>query len=861
MFKLLRYFSITSLIAFVIVAVLSGWFYRQIVLNNLKEIAENKNVALTQTFSNSLWPRFAPFVESASALGPEELQNHPQIAELRQAVLNQMVGLSVVKVKVYDLNGKTVFSTETRQIGEDKSANAGFLAARSGQVASELTHRDTFSAFEGEIEDRDVFSSYIPIRRGGAAGPIEGVFEVYDDVTPLVNRLNRAQQNIIAGVTVTLTGLYLALFFIVRHADKVLHSQYNDLREGREALKQSEERFRQVTTSISDHIYMTRVGADGKHTNLYLSPNVETLTGYPLQKFISDWSFWPSFVIHPEDRARAARQAQQLAAGHNSETEYRLVRADGEIIWVRDSGRVEEDNADQSRVIFGIVSDITERKQVEEALRESEQRLRAVVNSAPLTLFALDKQGNFVLSEGRALELLGLQPEELAGQSIFNIYKDSNHQIIKSVNAALNGQVSAITTQIDGHVFDVWYEPFRDHNNNVVGVVGVALDVTGRKKAEEGLRLRDRAIAASTNGITIVDAAQPDLPVIFVNPAFEQITGYNAQEVLGRNCRFLQNNDRSQSALAEIRQAIKKGQSCTAVLRNYRKDGVLFWNELNISPIFDNQGNVTHFVGIQVDITARKQAEQELARAHQKEMEASRLKSQLLANVSHDIRTPLNAILGYAEMLQEGVYGPITQTQQRATSEIIDSTGQLLYFVNNLLDQARIESGQVRLRSTPFNPGELIDSVSSVVGALVRSKQLKFSTQVNANLPQTLMGDPYWLRQILVNLVSNAIKFTEQGLVQVQLYLYDDKRWAMSVSDTGVGIAAKDQKYIFNAFTQVDGTTTRHHSGSGLGLSIVNQLTTLMRGEIVLQSKPGFGSTFTVILPLIPVAENMEQPV
>ncbi|MCI0423785.1 MAG: hybrid sensor histidine kinase/response regulator, partial [Acidobacteria bacterium] len=189
MFKLLRFFSITSLIAFIIVTVLLGAFYRQTALTDLIELEESKNVVLAQAFANSLWPQFAPFVTSVSGLNGDELRARPETARLHQAVLAQMKGLSVVKVKVYNLEGLTVFSTEASQIGQDKSANAGFLSARSGRIASELTHRDTFSAFEGTIEDRDVFSSYIPIQRSGSTGTIEGVFELYSDVTPFLKKI------------------------------------------------------------------------------------------------------------------------------------------------------------------------------------------------------------------------------------------------------------------------------------------------------------------------------------------------------------------------------------------------------------------------------------------------------------------------------------------------------------------------------------------------------------------------------------------------------------------------------------------------------------------------------------------------
>ncbi|HEY7493926.1 MAG TPA: hybrid sensor histidine kinase/response regulator, partial [Candidatus Tectomicrobia bacterium] len=199
MFKLLRYFSLTSLLTFIIISVLLGVFYRRLTLGNLIALGESKNVALTQAFANSLWPQFEPFVTSAVGLSSDALRVQPEIAQLRYAVLALMRELSVVKVKVYNLAGLTVFSTQASQIGEDKSKNAGFLAARDGRVASELTHRDKFSAFEGVIENRDVVSSYIPIRRGGITGPVEGVFELYDDMTLLLQQINRTQKNIVVG--------------------------------------------------------------------------------------------------------------------------------------------------------------------------------------------------------------------------------------------------------------------------------------------------------------------------------------------------------------------------------------------------------------------------------------------------------------------------------------------------------------------------------------------------------------------------------------------------------------------------------------------------------------------------------------
>jgi hypothetical protein len=258
-FQLLRYFSITSLVAFVLIAVSLVFFYRQIAIGELLVIGESKNVAITQAFSNVIWPEFGPFLTSASALSADEIRAHPETARLRQAIAAQTNGLSIIKVKIYDLNGLTVFSSEEAQIGEDKSSNAGYLAAVGGNAASELTHRDTFSAFEGVIEDRDVISSYIPVR--GANSRVEGVFEIYDDVTPLLAVISTAQRNIAIGVTAALALLYFILFLLVRRADSLIRQQFIEQKRAEQeiqaAYKKEEsvnEFFRFTLQNIIDYV-------------------------------------------------------------------------------------------------------------------------------------------------------------------------------------------------------------------------------------------------------------------------------------------------------------------------------------------------------------------------------------------------------------------------------------------------------------------------------------------------------------------------------------------------------------------------------------------------------------------------------
>lgn len=239
MFKLQRYFSITSLVAFAIVTIVLSTFYRQVALKDLRDLAERNNVALTKTFANSIWPEFGSFVNSASDVNVGDLQSHPENIKLGDAVQTQMAGLTILKVKVYNLNGLTVFSTEADQIGDDKSDNAGYLSAKSGEVASELTHRDTFSSFEGVIEDRDVISSYVPIYGEDTSNGVEGVFEIYDDVTDLLQQINTTQRIITIGVILTLGALYVALYFIIRRAELILKKMNSERAAAEKKLKES----------------------------------------------------------------------------------------------------------------------------------------------------------------------------------------------------------------------------------------------------------------------------------------------------------------------------------------------------------------------------------------------------------------------------------------------------------------------------------------------------------------------------------------------------------------------------------------------------------------------------------------------
>ena len=234
-----------------------------------------------------------------------------------------------------------------------------------------------------------------------------------------------------------------------------------------------------------------------------------------------------------------------------------------------------------------------------------------------------------------------------------------------------------------------------------------------------------------------------------------------------------------------------------------------------------------------------------------REAEVEKLKSTFVAIVSHELRTPLNAILGYGEMFKEAVYGPMNEKQVNMADRIIKNTQRLLGLINDLLDQAQMEAGKLTIQMAPLRLSELLDNLHSVLDKSASDKGLKLTSEIDDFLPDRVNGDAARLHQILVNLVNNAIKFTDNGSVRVRLFYYDENRWGIEVADTGRGIPESEMPYIFETFRQVEGTATRVHGGFGLGLSIVKQLVNLMNGEIQVSSVIGQGTTFKVILPLV----------
>ena len=392
----------------------------------------------------------------------------------------------------------------------------------------------------------------------------------------------------------------------------------------------------------------------------------------------------------------------------------------------------------------------------------------------------------------------------------------------------------------------------RDENNEVLGRVILVRDITDRKLVEKKLQENEaRFRQIVENASDLIYRADINGDISYANPAVLQILGFEIEEVLGKHYIDL--------AAPEYRHKVKRmyeHQYISKTPTTYHEfptiaaDGREIWFGQNVQLIFDGT-KVIGFQAVARDITAIKQAQEALRIARDQALEASRAKSQLISKVSHELRTPLGGILGYSELIRDGTFGEVSSGQQKAVSQIIESVNYLSGMVNELLDEAQLTANTSNIRNTPFSPVALLQNASSGMEVLAGKKGIKFIATADENLPNEMIGDERRIRQIMINLMGNAIKFTREGSVSIHLFCPTEEHWAIQVKDTGVGIPKEAQEYIFEPFRQVHAEITRDNRGIGLGLSITKQLVELMGGRILLESEPGKGSTFTIVLPIL----------
>ena len=460
----------------------------------------------------------------------------------------------------------------------------------------------------------------------------------------------------------------------------------------------------------------------------------------------------------------------------------------------------------------------------------------------------------------------GLSREQIIGKTDFDLrtpdqaerHRESDRQSTSARKSTHTEEWLTPASGGDAKLYEIIRSPVWDISGKLTGIQCVGRDITTRRAAETALVAADASrrllelCIAKLNDVVIITEAEPiDKPgprIVFVNDAYERVTGYSRAEALGQSPRVLQGPKTQRSELDRIRQALMAWKSIKAELINYKKNGDEYWVEIEIIPVSNAKGWFTHWIGIQRDITARKQAESEMLMMCDRANESSRMKSEFLSSISHEMRTPMNGVLGMAQLL---LFTQLTDKQTQYANHILEAATNHMEVIDKVLDFSKLERGKLTIESLPFDLPALIKSLELLTLPKTQSKKLTLHVTTDATLPQHVLGDENRLSQCLLILLDNAVKFTVSGGIELEVRsLPEMDRLHFEVRDTGIGLTYDVNERLFHPFTQGDGSTTRRYSGIGLGLMICRQLVELMQGQMGVESTPGQGSTFWFELPL-----------
>ena len=676
-------------------------------------------------------------------------------------------------------------------------------------------------------------------------------------------------------------------------------------KQAEEALKQAEERYR----SIFENAVIGIVQATPEGKLLNVNPAYARMCGFesPAEMTATITDLGTQLYADPEDRTKIMALYQRLGVVKDFETQYR--RTDGRLIWVSINSRAVRDENGKTLRYEGTVDDITRRKRAEEALRESERHLTDILEFLPDPTLVIDVTGK-VTAWNQAMECMtGVQKEEIVGKGDFAyavpfygeprpilidlVFKsdremEEEYHYVERKGDTLYAEVFAPKTY-QGKGAYLWGQasPLFDAERNRIGAIESIRDITEYRVTKQNLiQTKDYLENVLENSPHAVVIVNNHGRFIKWNRMATNIFGYTLEEMQGKLAfDFYADEDELQEMLTQLR---SEGFVKSREMKLRRKNGGIVPFELSLSLLRSEEGKVLGSVCVARDLSEQKkllntlkqtneqlleeiaertmmgkalleakeeaealnsELERSIERANQMAVEAELAnvaKSEFLANMSHEIRTPMNGVMGMTALLLET---ELTD-QQRQYAELVRTSGDaLLHVINEILDFSKIEARKLELETSDFALRATMEDTAELLAMKASEKGLELVCLIDPEVPSLLRGDPGRLRQILVNLVGNAVKFTPQGGVTIQVALEsEDEHSAVirfSVKDTGIGIPARRLDAVFSPFTQVDGSVTRKYGGTGLGLTISKQLVELMGGRIVVESEEGKGSTFS----------------
>lgn len=603
------------------------------------------------------------------------------------------------------------------------------------------------------------------------------------------------------------------------------------------------------------------VDPDKDYKITYISENINRF-GYESKELIQkEISFLD--LLHPEDadwillNSEESRTESGIPAFSG---EYRIKKADGTYLWVED--RTTEVYDENGFVVLheGLFQDITDRKKLQFFNEEKDKQYRILAANIPgSNIFLLDKQRKYILAEGTNFDFWGMKREDFEGKSIYEISLTDFEEIDRILDRVYqNLEIYENEFFFKGRYYQRIIRPIIE-NGEVEFALSIIRDINEEHQAKENLKRSEEKYRNLVEESTeIIFSLNDTFHLHYVSPNVKQFLGYQADEVLGLSIfEFLNPEDLDvfQSMLGESKDFLAENQFLEFRLRH--KDGEYRVFNSNGRMTEDKHEGKRFYTGIARDISKLKEAQKELFHAKEKAEQASMVKSQFLSVMSHEIRTPMNAVIGLAHFLMEEDPRP-DQLENLKTLQF--SAENLMGLINDILDYNKIESGKVELEEVPFDLRNLLHRLVHSHSFQAQEKSLKISCEIDESIPEQLIGDSVRLGQIVNNLVSNAIKFTEKGSVRIVLQqsILQNGKSAIKFSfeDTGIGIPEDKLESIFEAFTQASSSTTRKYGGTGLGLAIVKRLVELHGGAIKVHTGKGSGSVFEFTIEFKFVEEN-----
>jgi PAS domain S-box-containing protein len=644
--------------------------------------------------------------------------------------------------------------------------------------------------------------------------------------------------------------------------EEEIRAQLENINDLQVEVESRERQLHELVNTATDMIY--ELDETGKFS--FVNPVLESTTGFRKQELLN-MKYWD--LVHPADREDTVKfyLQQRNERGETSFRRLRILTKTGKVVWVDQNVRMFFKQSWTYKVSV-VARDVTRLREAEQRVAESERLFRSLAENAPVGIYQADADGKCIYVNKRWCKLSGLTESQLIEKGWLATVAPEYLDLIKTEweKAVTNNReldIEVKWTILNAIAGETWVNirciSLRNERGETDGFLATAMDITALKHVQQKLAESEklyRLLATNSKDLITLYRADEDATRVFISPSVKDILGYSPEELIGKSPFDIILEEDAKRMQEETHRTTLSGRPAATEYRIRKKDGSIVWMESYSHPFFDADGKMIGFQTSARDVTQRKEFERELILAKESAEEATKTKSQFLSMMSHEIRTPMNAIIGLSNIL----LGDSPRQDQVDSLELLRFSGQnLMAILNDILDFSKIEANKVTLEYVDFDLGQSIENIVKMLQPKAEEKGVKISYSFDTRLPKEVKADPVRLSQVMTNLISNAVKFTEKGTVSVevkqgipsyQLNGLEYFHFDFKVKDSGIGIPEDKLQSIFESFSQAASDTTRKFGGTGLGLTITRRLINLMDSDIHVTSKLGEGSDFHFTLKL-----------